>query len=376
MTTRYIKLFLVLLLLSESGLCFAQIAPQDGDSISFPDIAQVPLANQDSITASSQASSVEALEFDNESIEKLTEDLPETTTTDGMNLGVLEIEEQIALSDYDNKKDLKSRSILVQVYEKMAFTLCFPALKAIVNKHEFTPDSHCEDLLQKIEKLHANNNVLICARKGLESVECAQAFSQQMVKKASPQDLEAYKAIYSKFDPISEGAGKLRYQSFQKNLIQAHENFLSARTTSNLKILEAASYPVLSMLCRNQMLDLSKTELKKDTDKNSESLSGLADSIKNFEDSVFKGPDQTPSIAPENPQSDFYKARLLSAACNDTVIDLLNTDQRLPSPICFRDSFIAPSCISALRRFRTLKDEVLPGQPTATPKPKDSLASF
>lgn len=406
--TKNIVSYLILCLMLPANLLWAQMAPNDSeesiDSLFDGKTVQVtspsPLATPSQLASPSQAAApsqvtppsvipyppaeaeqkaTDSLEFDNLTIEKLSEQTAEQNiTTNNVNLGLLEIEEQIALSNFESDQSLLNRAILLQVYEKIALALCFPSLNAILSKTDFKPDASCQQILAKIDSIHENNTFSVCAKNGIDAVACAQSFEEQSVRKANYNDNTNFKIINSGFDPTSDPLVAKRYEVLQKKLIEADKNFRSLKNISNLKSLETASFPVLALLCRNQMMELSLNDPRKKQLAPSQSLAGLADSIKDFESSIN---DREPKEILEDDKQDnklnenkFFRVRILSESCFDTITDLLSVDPRLPSGICFKDSFIAPSCISALRRFRTLKDDKAENLPT--PTPKDSLSSF
>jgi hypothetical protein len=291
-------------------------------------------------------------------------------------LGLLDIEEHIAKELYEQSPTLANKSVLLQVYEKIALALCFPDVSELLSGTRPELGSDCNAVLNEIEKLHPSNSSLICARQGVDSVECAQAFQQQSVRKANSSDFTLYSSISSSKDPADSPEGQKRFSSLQNVLLQTYEQYKAEASITNLKKLELASFPLLKLICSNQMLELSEVAPEQESKTNSDSISSLAESIKSFEKSL-DGPEPAEVTiekkVAELPK-ELFKKRILSERCFDTIADLSNLDQRLPSPICFRDSFISPSCISALRRFRNFKDQIPVNQPS--PTPKDSLSSF
>jgi hypothetical protein len=293
-------------------------------------------------------------------------------------LGMLEIEEHFATTKFAEKPGLDERGILVRVYERMATALCFPPLSYIMNGATIEADANCADVLSKLEQLHSNNTVLTCARAGLDSVECSRSFESQSVRKYANGEAFRLRLTERKIDPLEKPEIKTRFDNLKKQLMNSIDAFSKEKSILNLKAMDAALYPVLSIICSDDGLALTfqQPSVQPTLSLTGDALS-LADAIDSLEQRSAK-PTPTPAPIAENSVVNLFRTRLLSDQCYDTISDALSIDNRLPSAICYKDSFLSPSCISALRRFRLLKSENAGvGNSNEKNRPqKDGLDSF
>lgn len=297
-------------------------------------------------------------------------------------ISVLELEEYIANQNFSRNPSLESRGILVRTYERMALALCFPPIAFLVNNKTLDSDPRCNEILAKVKALHQNNTVVICAEKGVDSLECVRSFETQGVRKYRAGEIDKLNIVNNNKDPLSSPEVKARFTLIQKKLLEDITAFKNDRSIENLLKLDATFYPVLAIICSNDALLLSTQPTKAGTTLSNlgNTVSGsIAESIR-FLEQDFSMPTPKPTVgenlAVEN--NDFFRSRILSDRCFDTIVDAVAIDSRLPSPLCFRDGFIGPSCLSALRRFQNLKDTKKPTESTSPSKgkSKDGLASF
>ena len=300
------------------------------------------------------------------------------------NLGILDLEEYLATSRYAAKPNLEERGILVRVYERIALALCFPSLNNIVKGNtQMETEPRCQEILDKLAKLHSNNTILICSQKGVESVDCARSFETQAVRKYEDGELARLDLTSRGNSPLDSPEINARFLVLQKKLLSNIDTFKAHFTISNLKSLDSSLYPVLAIICSNDGLELTIEKAKAEPASVAsfgEALS-IAEAINGLNDSGKKrAPTPKPTKTSIVESTTFFRSRILSVQCFDTITDALNLDPRLSSAICYRDGFIAPSCISALRRIQSLKEPPVTGTANASSlanKAKsDGLASF
>lgn len=295
-------------------------------------------------------------------------------------LGILDLEEHIANSRFTAKPGLAERGMLVRVYERIALASCFPPIPSLLKGITLEADTRCKETLQKLSNLHSNNAILICAQKGVDSVDCIRSYESQHVRKFKPGEAERLNLTSKPRNPLDSPEVKARFTTLQKKLLDQIAVYKKQFSIANLKELDSSLFSVLILICSDDALELTLEKAIKEIPASGSSMKDVLSLTKEIESlgqtEQPSKPSAAATIANKESETNFFRSRILSTQCYDTIIDALNIDFRLSSAVCFRDGFIAPSCLSALRRIQTLKE---PPKEGSTPTPKaqtDGLATF
>lgn len=339
--------------------------PDPFDRVPVPDLDEI-FEDPDSVVATSSAASSsvssrsgisELFDFDSPNAKPTPSDL-DGAHVPRRNLGVLELEQHLAKSKFEKQKGLEERATLVRVYERMAIALCFPSIAALVAQHSGEPDPRCNEILTELGSLHKNNTIITCFQQGLDSLECARAFEVQTVRPYRYGEYERLKLTLQQTSPLDSPAVSARFETLKAKMQRDIEAFNKEGSITNLKRMDASLFAVLSILCSDDGLELS-VNAPEVSPTPGKSLTGSELSLSEAIDALeAKGKGKKPTAAPTVLSDDnaYFRTRLLSSACYDTISDALDIDVRIPSATCFRDGFLAPSCLSALRRLKTLQD--------------------
>lgn len=376
-----------------SSICLTAIAQeQQGneknkvnqiDSGSEADVASIFKSNQQSSTSlgaslGSGGNSSEAIKSPEATPSALDSIMQmSANSSQGPKLGILDLEEYIARDRFNKNPTLLERAVLVRVYERIALALCFPPLNTLINTEAPLPlDSNCNNVLDKLAKIHSNNTILICAKNGVDSLECARSHEEQAVRKYQSGEYEKLSLTSKAKKPLDLPEINEKFKSLQKKLFDDIDTLKSQFSITNLKNLDASLYKVLAIICTDDALQLSEKPVKNNANSFADILSNDDSLISEIEGLKSRKPEPTatPKLKTQDGQelALYYRTRILSDSCYDSIVDASLIDNRIASAVCFKEGFLSPSCLSGLRRLKSLKDPNAPEQKVQ----KDSLASF
>ena len=291
-------------------------------------------------------------------------------------LDMAEASQALSLSDQQKLHDN-----LIVIYERLIELYCMPDL---LRSLEYRGDPQQPDCLRYIEKLttlHPDNPVLLCAKHGIDSSLCRDAWAAQYIDAYSLEDLDISELdlktkiraettekdasalasevseLQSRYKTMREGAAPLPELTKMKRQVDATYTKLLNLSCKIVRI-KITREPVDSS---KQISTLAKHEPRKEHP--------LDEYVRNFTNTALPkdskkitwqqkeepDPFQKTAAAPaplKAAAQPFWRVRYLTEQCLTQIQDATQFEPRLPAAPCNLEGESSPACIDALREWR------------------------
>jgi|GEM_PF-4403324 len=298
---------------------------------------------------------------------------PSATRRDATEL--YELQAQLAEHAYAISKSNENRDALVMAYEKLAGLVCMPELFKTLSypgppKETIPgpfPEPGCLELLNKIQALDPQNAFATCALNGTESRPCQVAFGAQEVR-------ELTSSLGWEVPAAVEMELKVHLTKNQEILKKLDNEFKNSSQTwraqpssDNLAAMRKILAKILAIACKITLLRLEPSSLtpppKQPRDELAATVAalqrtpttpaakgpGTGVSLRDFD--IFSAKTSGPEKESPPPQA-LKRVRLLPPSCLSYINQALKLTPLLPEPVCYREGFYTPACISALKDAR------------------------
>jgi hypothetical protein len=284
------------------------------------------------------------------------------------------------------------RSQFVFALERLVEVYCMPDLSVSLEYVGPATGEECLTHLEELETFHPNNPVALCARHGIDSDSCIDAYRSQFISNYSaPSQSEGL--IDSQDFLVKLNAPSEAEIAETKSMYAIRSKFKKEPTPENKQAYEKALNVQIRERCNPVRYRLSLSPLEKSYRADYKEEKDTGDPLKELVD-LYSNPNDAADIrgdrvttnsrstrkAPyknkqkENkPQKkedyagltvnaqeeeavsypEAWRVRYLPAGCETALKDAFNFDIQFPQAICYREGFMAPACIRALRAQRT-----------------------
>jgi hypothetical protein len=305
------------------------------------------------------------------------------SSSEGGTLGhleILELQSMLAESEFLRDKTIEARSDLVNIYEQMVGPTCMPDLLSELSFSGMRGNRKCGELLDKLLELDQMNPMALCARDGIDSRSCRNAFAKTQFDTYSPEamtttgtgqnglDLEAKLASSRNAPMIEKLEGILYNINFMSNGKFSDEQKQKVRQTYAKLLTLTCFFPKL----RLEPLAGGTGAAPSAPDK------GLLGEESGFENPGILG--ETHGDAPnERFQAGpnlFKRTRLLAGKCAHYINESLVLFPDFSPATCQKWGYYSPLCVDAKRRDRSKKRAEAPKAPSAPEGNKNTNNGF
>lgn len=310
-------------------------------------------------------------------------------------LGLLQL--SMAENMYLTNATLENKAGIILALEKLVVVSCFSTLLRDLS-YQIPASSKCQGYAERLLEQNQDNPLALCARDGFDSQGCRTAFSQQAVAAVGSPGITVPEHVLMELklhltknavrtEQLNVELAKTVQQLQNKPSLEASDEFrkalgqvlaiqcfspqvalkeVSARPTvppppvPTSKVIPDPSYSDLQAAIHTLKATSSAVELSKDA---LEERYGVHKAAQ---------PPPEPQATPAPYQ---LRVRVLPPDCLQFIAQALRLDPKSPEAICYRDSFVAPSCLDAVKAARAIKRPAKKGA-GSNQKPRDGLDNF
>ncbi len=281
---------------------------------------------------------------------------------------------EMAESSYKIHRDVKSKASLLSSYERIIPLICMPEIFRTLDYQGNPSDQECIDFLTKMFTLQPQNPVAVCAKEGVESPDCGDAYVGQEIKILSESGTSGGRGgsnVDALLDAeLYDSKTSPKVEALERQASDLKDAYEQAKSPQNREKL-VATYNALARLACDQ----TKTVFEAGpSQKDAQEIERGKKLNKKVEDIMFGGrrtePTPTPLVtaAPSDgplgslvekhtptPAADDVLLRrvvYMSAACARTIELVKQFNPRMAIVVCNQEGFYSPGCIQALRRDR------------------------
>ena len=326
---------------------------------------------------------------------------PTTSSTPSVKVGsqeeLAQLELTMAETLFASAPNLENRSAVLAALERLVSVTCFANL---LQKLSYVPPAPagCQRYLGELLRQYPENPVAICARDGIDAPSCIDAFAQQTLLALETPDLPVPKHVALDLK-LHMSKNATRIEQVESEINTANQTLAKTGTPEAREALNKALGEMLALQCKVSQLVIRElaappprpTPVRTQATKPALDDPALSD-IDSAIQAIRAAAGMTPQAAERRrPDSEFQdysqrqgkratgpfqqRVRLLPKLCIDHITQVLAFNPAHPAAICYRDSFVAPSCIQALRTARQTKTSGSAG-PRTPAKRTDGLATF
>lgn len=285
---------------------------------------------------------------------KTTEQNNSVSKDSSADISIAEIELRMAESNYRIDQSQERLFELVVAYEKILGPVCMP--KLLIDQ-DFKPDPEnekCHELIEKTLALYPHSPIAICARDGISSDSCTNAFTHQTFSLID-SDSSSQKPMIPDLDLQLEA---LRQEDDDKELKddwnEAARAYGLDKTKENLIF---AARKLISLINHNCKLTRISYKKRENDSKDHDLLGPL-------------GIAKTEHLSETTENAEIFMRTIAATnRCKDTIEDALKFDPYFPTAVCIKNSLVSPACLDAHKRWTT-KVKTSRGAKPGTAKPK------
>lgn len=288
----------------------------------------------------------------------------------------------------------ESRSQLLVAYEKALLSTCYRDFAATLQLPPAPPGGECQRFIEETLQLNAGNPVAVCARVGIDSPVCAQAYTAQVVQPYNPAREQSGRASA---EEVLEARGsesrRAVMESFRLQLGKLDHDSSGKRKDPKVRAKYDAIYTkMIDEVCRIAIPRIDFESKKKMID-----YRAIADGLQVGRSTPLSAPRkpqsgplwdldlESPHATPtpqalSDPLAPLFKPRdgerrilQVPRDCIQTVNSALVLNKELAPAVCWKFGRHSPTCVQALRRAR---GAVRPGRRAAPVPESEEIATF
>lgn len=268
------------------------------------------------------------------------------------------LELEMAESSYALNADLKNKTRLLTIYERIVYTRCMYEMHRTLIYTGLSTDPVCREYIDKIFQLDAGNVVGYCAKEGIDSEKCRHASLNQATATYNIKD-EEKKGTASVDDIVAlkKDAPKIRDESINLlNRIRTLEN--SKQKKNNFQERKTAMQRILQLNCNRTRINISGED--KNTVQATPTALSLVPSDLAEDTSASPTPDKTDPISqllrenfakptPSVVLDKSYRVYEIPIECDEYIKQAFKIDPNFALAHCYKSGFYSNQCVNALR---------------------------
>lgn len=294
---------------------------------------------------------------------------------------LLSLSAAMAAAQFEIRQTVLNQSDLISALSRLVAARCMSNLHRDLGYVPDPKNKECSEAIDYTLSVDPANPEATCAKSGIDSSECRDAFRQQ--RSTSELAFKDTEGIWMRFqDDV-----RIRESQLSSDYSKASSDFFSAATgyrndnnpVNKAKLANAATimldrYCATTRIVPNQSYDQERTAQEKaleDSARQNTSGELAKDKYPTFNEMLNKlsnasaGASSTPIPAVTS------RFRLIPQSCNSAIMRTFDLLPEFPRAICYRDGFFSPACIIAMRRQKYVESKApstasgQPGRPTA-----------
>ena len=292
----------------------------------------------------------------------------------------------LATQELPTGKEQVLHDKLIVIYERLVELYCMPeALRTL--EHAGDPaNAECVKYMARLGELYADDPVLLCAKHGIDSELCKNAYAEQYIDSYSVNDLDIYELDLKnkiraelsgqEIDNLREAIEE-REEVFKALREEGREKLPELRKVKReldsdyAKLLNAACRLVRVKIVHEPMEDEKKAAARLGIKSRRSDSHPLQDLVRQFENVQIKEapkrakgrqddePDpfakQEPVKEPVETNKAFWRVRYLTSQCMKALEKAGEFDPQLPMIACHMEGETSPNCIASLRDYRRMQ---------------------